>query len=141
ESGSGGGGRGVSRSLDTPPGVARGSGGQAGVLGSRDGWLGVSRRSSGALGRPGQTGAAPRAARGGVGVGPARLTQRGRIVLIGFAAVLVGLFGLAVARGADATSGKAPSTRAYDSHRSQVVVAPGQTLWSVAVHAEPDADP
>jgi hypothetical protein len=71
---------------------------------------------------------------------PLRLTRRGRIVLVGFFVIVVGLIWLAAAGGAAATgSGVSPSV--YDRHMSQVVVEPGDTLWSIAVRAEPDSDP
>lgn len=66
---------------------------------------------------------------------PIRLTRRGRIVVVLFlAAVLVvaGWFaGRAVADAATTGSPAAPS----------VVARPGDTLWSIAVRARPDADP
>jgi hypothetical protein len=69
-----------------------------------------------------------------------RLTRRGRIVLIGFLVFAVGLIWLAVAGGAAATgSGVPPSV--FGKHMSQVVVQPGDSLWSIAAHAEPGADP
>ncbi len=69
-----------------------------------------------------------------------RLTRRGRIVLVGFLVLVVGLIWLAVAGGAAATgSGVPPSV--FDKHMSQVVVQPGDSLWSIAARAEPGADP
>ena len=69
-----------------------------------------------------------------------RLTRRGRIALVGFLFFAAGLIWLAVAGGADATgSGVPPSV--YEKHLSQVVVRPGDSLWSIAARAEPDADP
>lgn len=73
-------------------------------------------------------------------VPPLRLTRRGRIVLVGFFVIVAGMFWLAAAGGASATgSGVSPSV--YDKHMSQVVVEPGDSLWSIAVRAEPNADP
>lgn len=66
---------------------------------------------------------------------PIRLTRRGRIVVVLFlAAVLIvaGWFvSRAVAAAATTRSPAAPS----------VVARPGDTLWSIAVRARPDADP
>ncbi len=69
-----------------------------------------------------------------------RLTRRGRIVLIGFLVVVIGLIWLAAAGGSVAT-GSGVSTGGYDKHMSQVVVEPGDSLWSIAARAEPNADP
>lgn len=76
--------------------------------------------------------------------GRVRLTRRGRLVLAVFAVLvatgLVTLFWLSVAGGAQAAShGLRPGT-AYRG-MTQVVVRPGQTLWSIASRAEPAADP
>ena len=71
---------------------------------------------------------------------PLRLTRRGRIVLVGFLVIVVGLIWLAAAGGASAT-GSGVSPGAQDKHLSQVVVEPGDSLWSIAVRAEPNADP
>ena len=69
-----------------------------------------------------------------------RLTRRGRIVLVGFLVFAAGLIWLAAAGGAAATrSGVPPSV--YEKDLSKVVVRPGDTLWSIAARAEPDADP
>ncbi|HUK73224.1 MAG TPA: LysM peptidoglycan-binding domain-containing protein [Streptosporangiaceae bacterium] len=71
---------------------------------------------------------------------PLRLTRRGRMVVVGFLVFAGGLIWLAAAGGAAATgSGVSPSV--YEKHMSQVVVRPGDTLWSIAVRAEPHADP
>jgi len=76
--------------------------------------------------------------------GPIRLTRRGRIVVgvlvvIGVVAA-VGLLWLVIAGQARAASGAAPGKPAGVALR-RVVVRPGQTLWSIAVHADPAADP
>ncbi len=69
-----------------------------------------------------------------------RLTRRGRIVLVGFLVFAGGLIWLAAAGGAAATgSGVSPSV--YEKHMSQVVVQPGDSLWSIAARAAPEADP
>jgi hypothetical protein len=73
-----------------------------------------------------------------------RLTRRGRRVL--WAAVILLLvavitpFLLAVASGAQASSHGLPPSAVRAGMR-QVVVKPGQSLWSVALNAEPKADP
>jgi hypothetical protein len=73
-----------------------------------------------------------------------RLTQRGRRVL--WAAVILLLVAvitpllLAVASGAQASSHGVPPSAVRAGMR-QVVVKPGQSLWSVALNAEPKADP
>jgi len=56
------------------------------------------------------------------------------------AALLVAGLSLAVAGAAQAT-GHTASQRATSSDLAQVVVRPGQTLWSVAENADPNADP
>ncbi len=74
---------------------------------------------------------------------PLRLTKRGRVVVTALAAVaaaaLTSLLSLAAAGGALASShGQA---RAGYAGMHQVVVEPGQTLWTIASTAEPEADP
>ena len=69
-----------------------------------------------------------------------RLTRRGRMVLALFAAVAASLFALAAARGTTAAGSAAPAGIAGHS-MTQVVVQPGQTLWSIAMRADPHADP
>jgi hypothetical protein len=76
--------------------------------------------------------------------GGLRLTRRGRRVVTGFA-MLVAVIGAmliwtSVAGGAQAPSPGAPARSAYQG-MTQVVVQPGQTLWSVAAAADPSADP
>jgi hypothetical protein len=81
---------------------------------------------------------------GAVEVPEARLTPRGRLVvaLLLVAAMLVGLSvaagrlgagGLAVAAAAGAEEAAAASVA--------VVVSQGDSLWSIALHVAPDADP
>jgi LysM repeat protein len=73
-----------------------------------------------------------------------RLTRRGRVVvavamtLAAVAAVTVLL--TAVAGGAQASGPRTPGSSPY-SGMTQIVVRPGQTVWSVAVAAEPGANP
>lgn len=76
--------------------------------------------------------------------GRVRLTRRGRLVLGVFAVMvaagLVTVFWLGVAGGAQAASHRLRPGAAYRG-MTQVVVRPGQTLWSIASRAEPAADP
>ena len=76
--------------------------------------------------------------------GRVRLTRRGRLVLGVFAVMvvtgLVTVFWLSVAGGAQAASHRLRPGTAYRG-MTQVVVRPGQTLWSIASRAEPAADP
>jgi nucleoid-associated protein YgaU len=71
---------------------------------------------------------------------PLRLTRRGRIVVAVMAAFLVAGLSLAVAGAAQAT-GHFTSSRSGSPNLTRVVVRPGQTLWSVAQTADPNADP
>jgi LysM domain len=70
---------------------------------------------------------------------PLRLTRRGRVVVALAAALLVTVISLLVAGVAQATN-DGPSARAARQHLVQVVVRPGQSLWSVAESADPDQD-
>jgi hypothetical protein len=70
---------------------------------------------------------------------PLRLTRRGRVVVSAVAALLVTVIFLLAAAAAQATS-HAPSPRAARQSLVQVVVRPGQSLWSVAENADPDQD-
>lgn len=74
---------------------------------------------------------------------PLRLTRRGRVVvaalLIAALTVVVLVITLAASGGAEATNhGQA---RGGYQGMHQIVVQPGQTLWSIASAAEPSADP
>src|SRR5215469_10016721 len=74
---------------------------------------------------------------------PVRLTRRGRLVvgtcLVAVVSVVV-LLVMALASGrAQATNHGQPGAGYQGMH--QVVVRPGQTLWSIAAAAEPSADP
>jgi LysM domain-containing protein len=65
-----------------------------------------------------------------------RLTRRGRVVLAVLAAlVLAGLFV------AGATAAQASAPAAAHAGDTRVFVQPGDTLWSIAQQARPDADP
>ena len=75
-----------------------------------------------------------------VAVSPIKLTRRGRMLVsaLSFAAMLaislVSLFGIATA------SAKA-SNEASNSTTTQIVVAPGETLWTIAARVNPEIDP
>jgi nucleoid-associated protein YgaU len=100
-------------------------------LGSREARAGRRRAAGPGASRPGHA-------------GRVRLTRRGRLVLAVVAVVaatgLVTLFWLGVAGGAQAASHGLRPGAAYRG-MTQVVVRPGQTLWSIASRAEPAADP
>ena len=74
---------------------------------------------------------------------PLRLTRRGRMVVAALfvvvAAAIALVVGLAAAGGAQATNNGRPGAGYQGMH--QIVVRPGQTLWSIASAAEPGADP
>jgi LysM domain len=75
--------------------------------------------------------------------GPApvlRLTRRGRIVLVALLILAAGLIGLAAAHGVAATSTGVPAG-VFEKNYSQVLVRPGDSLWSIAARAQPHADP
>jgi LysM domain len=69
-----------------------------------------------------------------------RLTRRGRVVLAVFAAVVVSLIGLAAANGTRA-AGSAVTAGTAGHSMTRIVVQPGQTLWTIAMRADPQADP
>jgi hypothetical protein len=70
---------------------------------------------------------------------PLRLTRRGRVVVAIAAALLLAALSLVIATSAQATNQAVPS-RAARPGLTQVTVGPGQSLWSVAENADPDAD-
>ena len=70
---------------------------------------------------------------------PLRLTRRGRVVVALAATLLVTLVSLLLAGVAQATN-DGPSPRAAREDLIQVIVRPGQSLWSVAESADPDQD-
>jgi hypothetical protein len=76
--------------------------------------------------------------------GPIRLTRRGRAVVAALtilaATAVVLLLWLSLAGGAQASS-HGQLARAGYRGMTQIVVRPGQTLWSLAAAAEPSADP
>lgn len=69
---------------------------------------------------------------------PLRLTRRGRVVVAVAAALLLTALSLVITASAQATNHPVPRT----AHQglAQVIVRPGQSLWSVAENADPDAD-
>jgi hypothetical protein len=76
--------------------------------------------------------------------GGLRLTRRGRRVLTGFVMLVVVISAMliwtSVAGGAQAPGPGAPTRSVYQG-MTQIVVQPGQTLWSIAIAADPSADP
>jgi hypothetical protein len=72
-------------------------------------------------------------------VAPLRLTRRGRVVVALAAALLVAMVSLLLAGVAQATN-DGPSPRAARENLVQVIVRPGQSLWSVAESADPGQD-
>jgi hypothetical protein len=72
--------------------------------------------------------------------GGLRLTRRGRVVLFALVTVAACVLWVAAASGALATDHGA-SAGAARRDLSQVVVQPGQTLWSIALSTDPSADP
>ncbi len=68
-----------------------------------------------------------------------RLTRRGRVVAAAVAALLVTAVSLLAAGTAQATNHALPPGAARQN-LVQVVVRPGQSLWSVAESADPDQD-
>jgi hypothetical protein len=75
--------------------------------------------------------------------GALRLTRRGRRVVAGFAILVVlaavAAIWIGTASSVQASSGHAASGSPYQG-MTQIVVRPGQTLWSVAAAAEPSGD-
>jgi LysM domain len=78
-------------------------------------------------------------ARGQAASVPLRLTRRGRVVVAAAAALLLAVLSLVIAASAQATNHPAPSGAAQQN-LTQVTVRPGQSLWSVAENADPNAD-
>jgi hypothetical protein len=74
---------------------------------------------------------------------PVRLTRRGRVVVATLVVALIAAIALAVgmlaAGGAQASNHGQPRAGYQGMH--EIVVRPGQTLWSIASAAEPGADP
>jgi len=75
-----------------------------------------------------------------VAVSPIKLTRRGRMLVstlsfgIMLAISLISLFGIA-------TSSAKASNEVSNSTNTQIVVAPGETLWTIAARVNPEIDP
>ena len=75
-----------------------------------------------------------------VAVSPIKLTRRGRLVLstVSFGIMLAisafSLFGIA-------TSSAKANNETSNSETTQIVVAPGETLWTIAERVNPEIDP
>ena len=76
--------------------------------------------------------------------GAVRLTRRGRLVVTGLvllvAIATATLLWMSVAGSVQAASRGGPAPRSPYQGMTQIVVQPGQTLWSIAAAAEPSAD-
>jgi LysM domain len=70
---------------------------------------------------------------------PLRLTRRGRVVATIAAVLLLAVLSLVIAASAQATN-HAPPSAAAQHNLNRVTVRPGQSLWSIAENADPDAD-
>ena len=68
---------------------------------------------------------------------PPRLSRRGRMVVTGAAALLVGALSVGLATAAQATRAGSASPGRYVA---KVTVLPGQSLWSLAEAYDPNAD-
>jgi len=71
---------------------------------------------------------------------PARLTRRGRIVVTGVSALIIGLASVALATAAQATRGAGAGGTSPGKYVARVMVRPGQSLWALAEGYDPDAD-
>ena len=69
-----------------------------------------------------------------------RLTRRGRVVVTAAAALLIAALSLGLAGAAQAGGHAAPGAPPGRAAFTQVVVRPGQTLWTIAQSSDPDAD-
>jgi len=74
---------------------------------------------------------------------PVRLTRRGRAVVAALVVVAIAAMALVIAMAAAAGAQAASPGQPGSGHRGmhEIVVQPGQTLWSIASAAEPTADP
>ena len=72
-----------------------------------------------------------------VALPPPRLSRRGRMVVTGAAAILVGALSVGLATAAQATRAGSASPGRYVA---KVTVLPGQSLWSLAEAYDPNAD-
>jgi hypothetical protein len=68
---------------------------------------------------------------------PARLTRRGRVVVTGVSALLIGALSVGLATAAQATRAGSGSPGGYVA---KVTVLPGQSLWSLGEAYDPNAD-
>jgi hypothetical protein len=68
------------------------------------------------------------------------LTRRGRIVVTGAVALLIGAGSMVLAGAAQAT-GHAGGAALLGKGVTRVAIQPGQSLWSVAEASDPHADP
>jgi hypothetical protein len=68
---------------------------------------------------------------------PVRFTRRGRMMVTGVSALLIGALSVGLATAAQATRGGSGSRGRYVA---KVAVLSGQTLWSLAETYDPDAD-
>lgn len=71
---------------------------------------------------------------------PLRLTRRGRVVVAIATVLVLAVLSLVIAASAQATNHPVSSPGTHQSV-AQVTVRPGQSLWSVAEAADPNADP
>jgi LysM domain len=72
--------------------------------------------------------------------GPLRLTRRGRAVVAAAAALLMTVLTFAASGTAQATNRLPSPGSPGNQNLAQVVVGPGESLWSVAESADPDQD-
>jgi LysM repeat protein len=72
--------------------------------------------------------------------GPLRLTRRGRAVVAAAAALLIAVLMFVATGTAQATNHPPAPGRPGNQSLAQVVVGPGESLWSVAESADPDQD-
>ena len=68
---------------------------------------------------------------------PPRLSRRGRMVVTGVSALLIGALSVGLATAAQATRARPASPGRYIA---KVTVLPGQSLWSLAAAYDPNAD-
>lgn len=68
---------------------------------------------------------------------PARLTRRGRVVVTGVSALLIGALSVGLATAAQATRAGSGSPGRYVT---KVTVMPGQSLWALGEAYDPNAD-
>ncbi|MGH3296328.1 MAG: LysM peptidoglycan-binding domain-containing protein [Trebonia sp.] len=68
---------------------------------------------------------------------PARLTRRGRVIVTGVSALLIGALSVGLATAAQATRAGSGSPGRYVA---KVTVLPGQSLWSLGEAYDPNAD-